>query len=54
MDYAGDITNGGIDLAQANLSPVPASDPPQGEADLTSRMNITRAGEFELILSSKF
>ncbi|ELU36838.1 L-ascorbate oxidase, putative [Rhizoctonia solani AG-1 IA] len=31
IDYAGNIINGGVDLVQANLSPFPASPPPQAK-----------------------
>ncbi|KAF8674894.1 multicopper oxidase family [Rhizoctonia solani] len=46
IDYAGNIINGGVDLVQANLSPFPASPPPQGASDLTLALNVTRSSEF--------
>jgi hypothetical protein len=53
MDYAGNLINSGVDLVQANLSPYPASPPPQGAADLTLAMNVTRTGEFGWVLNGK-
>ncbi|EUC57222.1 conidial pigment biosynthesis oxidase Arb2, putative, partial [Rhizoctonia solani AG-3 Rhs1AP] len=46
IDYAGGITNGGVDLITANMAPYPANPPPQGKADLTLALNVTRTGEF--------
>ncbi|KAG8734583.1 hypothetical protein FRC11_003901, partial [Ceratobasidium sp. 423] len=51
IDYAGNIINGGTDLVQANLSPFPASAPPQGKADVTLALNVTRTGEFGWVLN---
>ncbi|KAG8738252.1 hypothetical protein FRC12_016826 [Ceratobasidium sp. 428] len=51
IDYAGNIINKGIDLVQANLAPYPTNAPPQGKADLTLAMNVTRNGEFEWVLN---
>ncbi|CAE6369082.1 unnamed protein product, partial [Rhizoctonia solani] len=51
IDYAGNIINGGVDLVQANLSPFPTYPPPQGAADLTLALNVTRSGEFGWVLN---
>ncbi|KAG9098066.1 hypothetical protein FRC06_006844 [Ceratobasidium sp. 370] len=51
IDYAGNIINSGVDLVQANLAPYPPSPPPQGKADLTLAMNVTRTGEFGWVLN---
>ncbi|KAF8605705.1 laccase [Ceratobasidium sp. AG-I] len=51
VDYAGNIINGGVDLVQANLAPYPDYAPPQGKADLTLAMNVTRTGEFGWVLN---
>ncbi|CAE6471189.1 unnamed protein product [Rhizoctonia solani] len=51
IDYAGNIINGGVDLVQANLSPFPAYPPPQGPADLTLPLNVTRSSEFGWVLN---
>ncbi|KAG9084166.1 hypothetical protein FS749_005431 [Ceratobasidium sp. UAMH 11750] len=51
IDYAGNIINKGVDLVQANLAPYPATAPPQGKADLTLAMNVTRTGEFGWVLN---
>ncbi|QRV77388.1 Multicopper oxidase [Ceratobasidium sp. AG-Ba] len=51
IDYAGNIINGGTDLVPANLAPYPANPPPQGAADLTLAMNVTRTSEFGWVLN---
>ncbi|KAG8746638.1 hypothetical protein FRC10_004241 [Ceratobasidium sp. 414] len=51
IDYAGNLINGGVDLVQANLAPYPANPPPQGKADVTLPMNVTRTGEFGWVLN---
>ncbi|KAG8684933.1 hypothetical protein FRC11_011417 [Ceratobasidium sp. 423] len=51
IDYAGNIINGGVDLVQANLAPFPAYPPPQGKADLTLALNVTRSSEFGWVLN---
>ncbi|KEP48467.1 multicopper oxidase [Rhizoctonia solani 123E] len=51
IDYAGGITNGGVDLITANMAPYPANPPPQGKADLTLALNVTRTGEFGWVLN---
>ncbi|CAE7122153.1 unnamed protein product [Rhizoctonia solani] len=51
IDYAGNIINGGVDLVQANLSPFPDNPPPQGKADVTIPLNVTRTGEFGWVLN---
>lgn len=51
IDYAGNIINSGVDLVPANLAPYPANPPPQGKADLTLPMNVTRTGEFGWVLN---
>jgi hypothetical protein len=53
IDYAGGIINGGIDLVTANLAPYPANPPPQGKADLTLSLNVTRTSEFGWVLDGK-
>ncbi|CAE6516884.1 unnamed protein product [Rhizoctonia solani] len=53
IDYAGNIINGGTNLVQANLSPFPDNAPPQGKADVTLLLNVTRTGEFGCVLSDK-
>ncbi|CAE6480086.1 unnamed protein product [Rhizoctonia solani] len=50
-DYAGNIINGGTDLVHANLSPFPHNPPPQGKADLTLALNVTRTSEFGWVLN---
>ncbi|CUA73133.1 Laccase-7 [Rhizoctonia solani] len=54
IDYAGNIINGGTDLVQANLSPFPDNAPPQGKADVTLPLNVTRTGEFGWVLNDNF
>ncbi|CAE6502777.1 unnamed protein product, partial [Rhizoctonia solani] len=51
IDYAGNIINGGTDLVQANLSPFPDNAPPQGKADVTLPLNVTRTSEFGWVLN---
>jgi len=51
IDYAGNIINNGTDLVQAKLAPYPASAPPQGSADVTLAMNVTRTSEFGWVLN---
>ncbi|KAJ1308206.1 hypothetical protein OPQ81_003921 [Rhizoctonia solani] len=51
IDYAGNIINGGTDLVQANLSPFPDNAPPQGKADVTLTLNVTRTNEFGWVLN---
>ncbi|KAG8765534.1 hypothetical protein FRC12_007445 [Ceratobasidium sp. 428] len=51
IDYAGNIINGGTDLVQANLAPYPANPPPQGKADKTLVLNVTRTGEFGWVMN---
>ncbi|KEP48723.1 multicopper oxidase [Rhizoctonia solani 123E] len=51
IDYAGNIINGGFDLVQANLAPFPNSPPPQGKADVTIPLNVTRSSEFGWVLN---
>ncbi|KAG9122926.1 hypothetical protein FRC07_000496 [Ceratobasidium sp. 392] len=51
IDYAGNIINNGVDLVQAKLAPFPANPPPQGKADLTLAMNVTRNGELVWVLN---
>ncbi|ELU36441.1 laccase-1 [Rhizoctonia solani AG-1 IA] len=51
IDYAGGIINGGVDLVTANLAPYPPTPPPQGKADLTLSLNVTRTGEFGWVLN---
>ncbi|KAF8729383.1 multicopper oxidase family, partial [Rhizoctonia solani] len=51
IDYAGGIINGGVDLVTANLAPYPLTPPPQGKADLTLSLNVTRTGEFGWVLN---
>ncbi|KAG8707063.1 hypothetical protein FRC08_000723 [Ceratobasidium sp. 394] len=51
IDYAGNLINGGVDLVQASLAPYPANPPPQGKADVTLAMNVTRTGEFGWVLN---
>ncbi|CAE6439036.1 unnamed protein product [Rhizoctonia solani] len=53
IDYAGNIINGGTDLVMNNLSPFPALPPPQGKADVTIPLNVTRSGEFGWVLNGK-
>jgi hypothetical protein len=36
-----------------NLAPFPALPPPQGKADVTIPLNVTRTGEFEWVLNGK-
>ena len=42
-----------MDLVQANLAPYPDYAPPQGKADLTLAMNVTRTGEFGWVLNGQ-
>ncbi|KAG8716046.1 hypothetical protein FRC08_009906 [Ceratobasidium sp. 394] len=42
VDYEGNIINGGVDLVMSNLSPFPALPPPQGPANVTLNLNVTR------------
>ncbi|KAJ1302187.1 hypothetical protein OPQ81_001014 [Rhizoctonia solani] len=51
IDYAGNIINGGFDLVQANMAPFPAYAPPQGKADVTLALNVTRSSEFGWVLN---
>ncbi|CUA69885.1 hypothetical protein RSOLAG22IIIB_04141 [Rhizoctonia solani] len=51
IDYAGGIINGGVDLVAANLAPYPINPPPQGKADLTLALNVTRTSEFGWVLN---
>ncbi|KAG8726945.1 hypothetical protein FRC10_006608, partial [Ceratobasidium sp. 414] len=51
VDYAGNIINGGVDLVMSNLSPYPALPPPQGPADRTLNLNVTRIEEFGWVLN---
>ncbi|KDN48350.1 hypothetical protein RSAG8_02942, partial [Rhizoctonia solani AG-8 WAC10335] len=51
IDYAGNIINGGYDLLQAKLAPFPSNPPPQGKADVTIPLNVTRSGEFGWVLN---
>ncbi|CAE6378605.1 unnamed protein product [Rhizoctonia solani] len=53
IDYAGNIINGGTDLVQANLSPFPDNAPPQGKADVTLPLNVTRTSEFGWVLNGE-
>ncbi|KAF8729318.1 multicopper oxidase family, partial [Rhizoctonia solani] len=53
IDYAGNIINGGTDLVMGNLSPFPNLPPPQGQADVTIPLNVTRTGEFGWVLNGK-
>ncbi|KAF8759816.1 multicopper oxidase family [Rhizoctonia solani] len=53
IDYAGNIINGGTDLVMGNLSPYPDLPPPQGKADVTIPLNVTRTGEFGWVLNGK-
>ncbi|CAE6433168.1 unnamed protein product [Rhizoctonia solani] len=50
INYAGNI-NDGVDLVQANLAPFPNYPPPQGEADVTIPLNVTRTSEFGWVLN---
>ncbi|CUA78325.1 laccase TilA, putative [Rhizoctonia solani] len=54
IDYAGNIINGGTDLVQANLDPFPDNAPPQGKADVTLPLNVTRTSEFGWVLNGNF
>lgn len=38
---------------QANLAPYPDYAPPQGKADLTLALNVTRTGEFGWVLNGQ-
>ncbi|KAG8723960.1 hypothetical protein FRC12_024401, partial [Ceratobasidium sp. 428] len=51
IDYAGNIINGGNDLVMSNLAPYPATPPPQGKADKTILLNVTRSEEFGWVLN---
>ncbi|KAG8737848.1 hypothetical protein FRC10_007601 [Ceratobasidium sp. 414] len=51
IDYAGNIINNGVDLVMNNLSPFPAAPPPQGKADLTLNLDVTRTDEFGWVLN---
>ncbi|CAE6408440.1 unnamed protein product [Rhizoctonia solani] len=51
IDYAGNIIKGGTDLVQANLDPFPDNAPPQGKADVTLPLNVTRTSEFGWVLN---
>ncbi|KAG9088810.1 hypothetical protein FRC07_012470, partial [Ceratobasidium sp. 392] len=51
IDYAGSIVNGGTDLVTAKLAPYPNTPPPQGKADVTLRLNVTRTDEFGWVLN---
>ncbi|KAF8681336.1 multicopper oxidase family [Rhizoctonia solani] len=53
IDYAGNLINGGTDLVMANLAPFPDLPPPQGNADVTIPLNVTRTGEFGWVLNGK-
>jgi hypothetical protein len=53
IDYAGNIINNGVDLVQANLAPYPDYAPPQGKADVTIPLNVTRTGEFGWVLNGE-
>ncbi|QRV77409.1 Multicopper oxidase [Ceratobasidium sp. AG-Ba] len=53
IDYAGNIINGGYDLVMPNLAPFPATPPPQGKADKTFVLNVTRTDEFGWVLNGK-
>ncbi|KAG8744969.1 hypothetical protein FRC12_014685 [Ceratobasidium sp. 428] len=51
IDYAGNIINGGSDLVVGNLSPYPPTPPPQGKADRTLLLNVTRSEEFGWVMN---
>ncbi|KEP48696.1 multicopper oxidase, partial [Rhizoctonia solani 123E] len=51
IDYAGNILNGGTNLVPNSLSPFPHNPPPQGKADLTLALNVTRTSEFGWVLN---
>ncbi|KAG8750576.1 hypothetical protein FRC12_012825 [Ceratobasidium sp. 428] len=51
IDYAGNIINGGTDLIMDKLSPYPSTPPPQGKADRTLILDVTRTEEFGWVLN---
>ncbi|KEP45108.1 multicopper oxidase [Rhizoctonia solani 123E] len=51
INYAGGVINGGVDLDTSKMAPYPANPPPQGKADLTLALNVTRTGEFGWVLN---